>query len=637
MQLCLAVKFAHENQIVHRDIKSSNIFIAEKDVLKLADFGMALNIEKEEEKVHSSVGTPLYMAPEILENKGHSFKADVWSLACVAYEILAKQPPFFDRSYAVLIDKILFGEIPALPSHYSPELREFVTSLLVRDAEKRPSMQEIFQRDFIKKLFEEFEDEACTFLSVNTVDNLRLNEKGLRKDFSSLKTYRFSEFKDSFSLSNLDAKRRQSNFRRGSHSSETSNSNQLNESMVDSVSAFTKKINTMIDDKKSQPKFFSDHKPAKIPRRNQSLSSESLETSPEKHQPDPPLEESHAFRAPPKKSKFVKRSINIHISLSELKISQFDSFSRPNQEESEGTVGCPEARDSMGFMDNYFSKALASTSPFQKKISQDYRAEEAMKRGSSLFFANYARGSVEPLVADPPAEVLSPQAAHNFRSKLQKVKPVAKKPLSLQKRMPVKVFVGESLVPLATKKTQGNPSPSDLKQPSPVAVNINMKGRAEGPQTPAKQLNMTVKPCVPGSIDRSKPTSNQNFTDSKKKRDKENLFDEYSASKPRREPPKPNLSVSSKDKKAGQATAPGVLKDQLSSIFGNRFSMVLSKAKKLVLNAGLREVEDSLKEDSKLLSLFKRFNTPMIKDVDSLDQARQILKLSMLEIKSEVL
>lgn len=93
-QICLALKHCHDRKILHRDLKSQNIFLTKKNIVKLGDFGIARVLSNTGSKAKTVVGTPYYLSPEIIESHPYSFKSDVWSLGVLLFEMCALQPPF---------------------------------------------------------------------------------------------------------------------------------------------------------------------------------------------------------------------------------------------------------------------------------------------------------------------------------------------------------------------------------------------------------------------------------------------------------------------------------------------------------------------------------------------------------------
>ncbi len=92
--MLLAVGFMHSNKIVHRDIKPQNVFVDFDMNLKIGDFGISKLLDSSVQNCQTSAGTPSYMAPEMVESQDYSFKADIWSLGCVIYEICSLERLF---------------------------------------------------------------------------------------------------------------------------------------------------------------------------------------------------------------------------------------------------------------------------------------------------------------------------------------------------------------------------------------------------------------------------------------------------------------------------------------------------------------------------------------------------------------
>jgi len=145
-QICLAIKHIHDRKILHRDIKSQNIFLTKNGLVKLGDFGIAKCLNATMDKAKTIVGTPYYLSPEIVQNKPYSFKSDIWSLGILLYEMCALKMPFDGLSIADLSLKIIKGIYTPIPNNFSKELKMLVNSLLNVDPTKRPSINDILSK-----------------------------------------------------------------------------------------------------------------------------------------------------------------------------------------------------------------------------------------------------------------------------------------------------------------------------------------------------------------------------------------------------------------------------------------------------------------------------------------------------------
>jgi NIMA (never in mitosis gene a)-related kinase len=143
-QTCFAVEYCHRQNVVHRDLKPQNIFMAASDRIKLGDFGMSEMLEDSNATTPMHVGTPLYFSPEMVTEQPCGTKADMWSLGVILYHLLMHRHPFAGKSLEDVMVKIAKGEYESLPDRLSPALRDLVDSLLTRDAARRPSASEVF-------------------------------------------------------------------------------------------------------------------------------------------------------------------------------------------------------------------------------------------------------------------------------------------------------------------------------------------------------------------------------------------------------------------------------------------------------------------------------------------------------------
>ena len=137
----MALGYLHANKIIHRDLKPENVLVEEEGYIKLADFGLAKFMEPTQ-KTGSFCGTAEYLAPEILDQKGHGFPVDWWTLGILIYEMTTGRPPFMDQNHRRLGELIRHGKIifPDAQRHGIPmsdELKDIIKKLLTKDPDQR--------------------------------------------------------------------------------------------------------------------------------------------------------------------------------------------------------------------------------------------------------------------------------------------------------------------------------------------------------------------------------------------------------------------------------------------------------------------------------------------------------------------
>ena len=142
-QLIQALIHLHDRNIVHRDLKLGNIFLTGKMELKLGDFGLAKKLSFPDEKISERVGTPAYMAPEILENMGYSLEVDIWSLGVIMYYLIIGKLPF-NKQNQEDIKRVSFPKKAII----SRAAKSLIEQILVKDPKKRPSLKQILRHDF---------------------------------------------------------------------------------------------------------------------------------------------------------------------------------------------------------------------------------------------------------------------------------------------------------------------------------------------------------------------------------------------------------------------------------------------------------------------------------------------------------
>ncbi|CAE6960229.1 NEK1 [Symbiodinium natans] len=149
-EAALALKYLHDKHVLHRDLKSQNLFLTAQDRLRIGDFGISRVLESTVAFAKTTIGTPYYLSPEICLEKPYTFSSDIWALGCVLYELACLRVPFDATSLQSLVQKITRGPTPVLPNSYSPDLRHLCGDLLHREQTQRPSAQEILQRPLIQ-------------------------------------------------------------------------------------------------------------------------------------------------------------------------------------------------------------------------------------------------------------------------------------------------------------------------------------------------------------------------------------------------------------------------------------------------------------------------------------------------------
>ena len=170
-QVVSALYACHTNKsgkILHRDIKPSNIFLDNNNNVKLGDFGLSLQLNKEINFAYSNVGTPYYMSPEQVDENKYNEKSDIWSLGCFLYELTALHPPFEAHNHLSLALKIKSGKVDKIPDIYSHNLEKIILWMMNIEQDKRPSIKDI--------------------VAIPEV-NIRIKEKKIKEGYQKLKKF----------------------------------------------------------------------------------------------------------------------------------------------------------------------------------------------------------------------------------------------------------------------------------------------------------------------------------------------------------------------------------------------------------------------------------------------------------------
>ncbi|XP_047674716.1 serine/threonine-protein kinase Nek1 isoform X3 [Tachysurus fulvidraco] len=156
VQICLALKHVHDRKILHRDIKSQNIFLTKDGTVQLGDFGIARVLNSTVELARTCIGTPYYLSPEICENKPYNNKSDIWALGCVLYEMCTLKHAFEAGNMKNLVLNIIRGSYPPVSVHYSQDLRALLGLLFKRNPRERPSVSAVLDKPFLTRRIHKF-------------------------------------------------------------------------------------------------------------------------------------------------------------------------------------------------------------------------------------------------------------------------------------------------------------------------------------------------------------------------------------------------------------------------------------------------------------------------------------------------
>ncbi|KAH1145619.1 hypothetical protein AAZX31_15G047000 [Glycine max] len=150
-QILSGLKYLHDRNVVHRDIKCANILVDANGSVKLADFGLAKATKLND--VKSSKGSPYWMAPEVvnLRNRGYGLAADIWSLGCTVLEMLTRQPPYSHLEGMQALFRIGRGQPPPVPESLSTDARDFILKCLQVNPNKRPTAARLLDHPFVKR------------------------------------------------------------------------------------------------------------------------------------------------------------------------------------------------------------------------------------------------------------------------------------------------------------------------------------------------------------------------------------------------------------------------------------------------------------------------------------------------------
>eukprot|EP00747_Dinoflagellata_sp_TGD_P072650 gnl/TRDRNA2_/TRDRNA2_157565_c0_seq1.p1 gnl/TRDRNA2_/TRDRNA2_157565_c0~~gnl/TRDRNA2_/TRDRNA2_157565_c0_seq1.p1 ORF type:complete len:457 (-),score=91.07 gnl/TRDRNA2_/TRDRNA2_157565_c0_seq1:111-1481(-) len=141
----LGLQYIHDKNVLHRDVKTQNLFLTKRDQLRIGDFGLCKVLRSPTALAKSITGTPEYFSPEMCLGSPYSFSSDIWALGCVLFRLAALKKPFEAPNLKELAHKIAHDPAPRIPLHYSTDLHILCNKIFQCDPQKRPSATEILQ------------------------------------------------------------------------------------------------------------------------------------------------------------------------------------------------------------------------------------------------------------------------------------------------------------------------------------------------------------------------------------------------------------------------------------------------------------------------------------------------------------
>eukprot|EP00667_Euglena_gracilis_P012874 EG_transcript_13247 len=172
-QLCLALDHLHEKKILHRDLKTMNVFLTSNNIVKLGDFGFSKRL-KTAAMAHTVCGTPYYFSPELCQGQAYSNKSDIWSLGVILYEMAMLSRPYEADSMQELMKKIVYGQYTQPDPDCPVRISRLIFYMLSKKDSVRPSVTKLLLNSYVQS----YVNEMPKFLKVTTDDSRYPKELG---------------------------------------------------------------------------------------------------------------------------------------------------------------------------------------------------------------------------------------------------------------------------------------------------------------------------------------------------------------------------------------------------------------------------------------------------------------------------